>query len=128
MKILKNFSVVLLCLTVIGTLAFTKAPEKAKALLSTQKVLLDTDFVPITVGGDDFDPDNYQPAPAGFNPNTDCPGAQVVCYIETTHVNSNNTPQVDIDPLKSVIQGVEGGTIAEGALVNGSRVWIRSRP
>jgi hypothetical protein len=113
MKILKNFSLVLLALTVIGTLAFNDAPVK--------KTLVGQWFVYTPTGSPNpFDPTQYTPDPF-FDPNDNpdpCPSfSATVCAIFTDqfYTGTPDRPKVDGDG------GAIGVTIDDHvALVTGS--------
>jgi hypothetical protein len=130
---LRNSSLVLLFLAVIGTLAFTNATVK------TTKALTGTTFVISPVGSDPHDPDNWIPAPANFDPAIDCPGAVVVCAIQTTQIypstdpNYPNKPKVDAPTGAGTIYKRIDDVLANHALegiadANGNIVWLRTNP
>jgi hypothetical protein len=133
MKILKNFSLVLLALTVIGTLAFNDAPVK-KAMAGTLFVYT-PDLIPSV-----FDPTEYFPDPF-FDPadDADCPGDEVVCAIETPEVYPSNystpasyanKPMVDVTPTpgnisQRIIDVLADPENEEGVEEDDDIVWLK---
>lgn len=129
MKILKNFSLALLCLTVIGTLAFTKAPVK-KAVAGTTFV-----YTPDLITPDPHDPTQYGTPGLGFDPDddADCPGTEIVCAIQTEEVYGTGEafpgkPKVDQTPaagnISKRINDVLANSSLEGIEASGDIVWL----
>jgi hypothetical protein len=126
---LRNSSLVLLFLAVIGTLAFTNAPAKA----TKAKALAGTQFLHDPFDSDPHDPDTYIPVPSGFDPDIDCPGALYVCAIETTQIYTSGPftglPKVDTPcgpgTICKRIDDVLANHSLEGqADANGNIVWL----
>jgi hypothetical protein len=128
----RNFSLILFALTVISTLAMHPAPKKSNTILRSCTV-----FILSPPGADPHDPDNWIPAPANFDPATDCPGAVIVCAICTNQIypstdpNYPNKPKVDAlcgsGTICKRIDDVLSNHVLEGiADANDNIVWLRS--
>lgn len=93
MKILKSFSFALLLLSLVTAFAFRTA-HNSTAIFETQGFAID----PELTNPDPYDPNSYIPFPSGFDPDVDCPDADIVCAILvlTTELYANGQPKVDV--------------------------------
>lgn len=133
---LKNFSLILFVLVVIGTLAMRPVTKKSNTKIRSCPIFI---YVPGSFPNP-HDPGKYVAAPPGYNPDEDCDKQPpIVCALEVceiyppNHPTNPGKPKVDGDngnpdvTIDDWIDAVLANPSLQGiANANGGKVWLRS--